>query len=109
MTYERMSQYSLDTSDDVELTDAHFGELFEDLSIVINAYLLPGGKYDIAQDVAFDAMHVHSMKNPLICDDEKKECWLKMARKYNFYPNDAFDDVWMNVKLSTLDRAGLEP
>ena len=108
MTYVRMSQFDLDKKSGVKLKDEHFEELFEYLSIVISTYLLPNDKYEIAKDLASDVMQAHRAIHQF-SKAERRDFWNEMARKYNFYPNDAFDDVWMNVKLSTLDRAGLEP
>lgn len=90
-------------------TLADFENLRTCLALVIAGDLLPNAKVELAMELAEDLMEVQKVIITAERFWSRKKTWKSFADKYQFMQNDEPDDVWMNVRLSTLDRAGLEP
>ena len=78
------------------------------ISEVALIYLIPKGQLTIAKKLAKEVMQLNRVAHR---GDASKigKLWRKYAKRYNFMLNDGPDDIWMNVKLTIMDKAGIEP
>lgn len=115
MTYKRM-MLPEDFPDQKEMeefepTKESFHEVFEDLCVVISTDLVKakhcGAILEAAEQAGIAWQFYLNFDS--IPSEIRKEQWFKFVEKYNFFPNDDISDIWMNIRLTTLDNAGLDP
>ena len=78
------------------------------ISEVTLIYLIPKDRFSIAKKLAKEVIQLNRTaygKNV----SKIGKLWRKYADRYNFMLNDGPDDIWMNVKLTIMDKAGIEP
>lgn len=88
---------------------ANFKEVFEDLMLMVSHDLVLNDRIEVIKAVCDDARLAWTVSCAPMSTEELHTQWMYFVEKYNFRYDDEADDIWMNIKLTVLDFAGLKP
>lgn len=86
-----------------------FMQLFHDMATIITLDLIPHEKFGMASEIALEAKFVRYLATKVKVQEVLDLAWKMFAVRYGFMISDKLDDRWMCLRLTILDRAGLEP